>query len=474
MAQYAQTTAMGLKGSAGFNPMEDEKLKQAQLARQGEEERQYQQEQDNFARTFGRGRGLTDGAASRMGRAGQKTNVPPGAVQPHAMGNTYWAENKTGNNDVELSGMLNRGVQNLVQAQGMEDPTMHNKAVQDILKAYNEGSWSSATDATDVRFNNGGIQIIGANGQPINKTPVPPEAFMNIGGNPITGQTVHQRSGGGGTGMGVGGGTSSAPNKMLGDAAKFGANKEYMTAKEELDALINPSTDLGSLANQMKPEERKIAIERAKKRLDDVTRMGQSRIAQSGMQGQTGGTNAVTNTRNLISNLIKKGMSRADIINEVWTRTGDRNMMQLAEKSLKEGPDEQMPIKKASGLGKPSPAKPVQRPQPRREPRQQPSPKRMPKEKKVKPSGMPKRDLSRSVAGKVIDSYKDTNILGGVIRSDLGFKPTTAQIKLAEQVIKNPENYSKELQKNANAVLKVRNRDQYSKRTGRGQMGRAR
>lgn len=166
-----------------------EKMK---LENKGLRDQQDERGRNEFAQRFGRG--LTSGAASTRGRAGQTTQVPSGAIPKQE---TYWENNpQQPDNRVELAGMMNRGAQQFADG---------DKAGKDLfLKGFNDGPWSSRADADDMKIENGGV-VLYAKGKALNKA-VPLEQLQNITGNQLTGQNVYQREAGGGMGPGGGGG----------------------------------------------------------------------------------------------------------------------------------------------------------------------------------------------------------------------------------------------------------------------------
>ncbi|RLC09964.1 MAG: hypothetical protein DRI24_20995 [Deltaproteobacteria bacterium] len=274
--------------------------------------------------------GLTDGAASRNPtRRPIPTNVPAGAMQQpeNPMGKTYWENNARDlegkvqpNNRVELAGMMNRGVQQFVKSRNADE---REAAKQLFLKGYNDGPWSSVTDATDMIIDDNGVVLIGADGKAINKA-VPMEEFQNIMGNALTGQNVYQQSSGNG---GEGAGLQQPQSKSAVKAAEVVGAGKIDKWKAELKALRERAS-LGDTDPKLQNR-----ITEVEGNLDQALTDAGSDIHDAGLPG-SGGTGLQSVEQSLLNLMdTKSANSDAQIRQRMLDRYG-RGAMNATEQAI--------------------------------------------------------------------------------------------------------------------------------------------
>lgn len=307
---------------------------QIQAARaKAAEDAVFNQRQNQFKQTFGRG--LTDGSASRRGRAGQTTQVPAGAMPQQQ---TYW-ENKQGqpDNRVELAGMMNRGIQRMVDGD--------KEGVAEFLKGYNDGPWSSRTDAANVIIKDGMVTLIGEDGNPINKKPVAVEELQNLSGSVFTGQNVYQTDAGA---PGAGQGMPMQPqSKSAVKAAEVVGSGNIDKYKSELKAL-NERASVEKMTPELQAE-----IENANANLDNAVKMAGSNIYGAGMQGQQ---MQQMNPEIEMQQLVDDNMPDDQIRQIMWDKYKNQGVMRGVESELRNrgeagGMPSQAPAQQRQGSG---------------------------------------------------------------------------------------------------------------------------
>lgn len=297
---------------------------------------EWERANNNLARVMGRpqpfAQGLTSGGASRYGKAGRAVAPPAQALKQEPMGNTYWNNNpqrmnpNTGqleaapNNNVELAGMMNRGVQKLLKGD--------KSGVKEFLKGYNEGPWSSRTDATDVTIDeNGGVTLYarGPDGEkvPINNTPVPAEELQNIVGNALTGKNVYQRSpqqAGAGTGLGVGGLTT--------DAAKATAENRYKTEADILKKMYDAKDEVTG-----KPSYTQEQLTEQYNKVLAAERAAQQALQSVGSGQGVGGLNP---QQALVeaNTMLEQGVLPQQVLETMWKLGVDRNTLDRMQSEM--------------------------------------------------------------------------------------------------------------------------------------------
>lgn len=292
--------------------MKQEQIRTLRNKNDAGEQANFQQKQSDFARTFGRG--LTDGSASRRGGAGNTTQVPPGAIPKQE---TYW-QNEQGkpDNRVELAGMMNRGAQQFADG---------DKAGKDLfLKGFNDGPWSSHTDADDMKIENGGV-VLYAGGEALNK-PVPLEELQNITGNQLTGQNVYQREVGGGAGGGQG---------LMQPQSKSAVKAADVVGSAKIDkwkGVIKALDDRASVEN-MTPE-LQAEMQAAAAGYDKAVMDAGSNIYGAGLQGQQ--QQQGPNPEQDLLGLMDTGAANKDdvIRQRMWDKYGDKGIMRITENAL--------------------------------------------------------------------------------------------------------------------------------------------
>lgn len=306
----------GSMGGAGFStagtggPEARTREAQAKMA----EDAVFNQRQNQFKQTFGRG--LTDGQASRRGSAGKTTQVPAGAMPQQQ---TYW-ENKQGqsNNRVELSGMMNRGIQRMVDGD--------KEGVAEFLKGYNDGPWSSRTDAKDVVIKDGMVTLIGEDGNPINTKPVAVEELQNLSGNVFTGQNVYQRDAGA-SGAGQAQGQGMRPqSKSAVKAAEVVGSGNIDKFKSELKAL-NERASVEKMTPELQAE-----IENANANLDNAVNMAGKNIYGAGMQDQQQQLSPANDLKGMMD--AQSNLSDDEVRQQMWDKYGDQGVMRVVEGAL--------------------------------------------------------------------------------------------------------------------------------------------
>ena len=309
------------------------------------DERAFIEANNNLARVMGRplpfAGGLTSGPASTRGQAGQPAPYSPAGFKPaRAMGNTYFGSNGTGDNRIELAGMMNRGIQKLMAGD--------KSGIQEFLKGYNDGPWSSRTDATDLEIDdNGGITLYATdtrgNRVKINDTPVPAESLQNVIGNQFTGQNVFQRSGVPG---GIPGSSTQSAAGLGTRSSQFWAENQAKVIADQIKALQDPtSAEYGQFENDA---DRKAAVDALRQQQQDIITSGAglinqaevgSRVRKSAGKSGAGLQTPMINPSDIdqfIRHEISNGRGRDEILQAIWQMTADPGIMARAEAALVE------------------------------------------------------------------------------------------------------------------------------------------
>lgn len=320
-----------------------EEIERMRLANEGTRDRQFNQRQNEFAQRFGRG--LTGGAASTRGNAGNPANVPPGAMYtpPRAMGRTYWDQGdaRSGRgNPIESQGELARAAQSWIDAG--DDKKGQAAAKQALLKSYNDSPFSSITDAADIQFDKtGNMTFIKADGNPINKNPVSVDDFRRVGeANNLIDQSVFQRSGGGTAGAG---GLQPVQSKSAVKAAEVVGGADIKMMGDQVKALekqLDITNDADKPALMQK-------IENAKRmQREAINEAGQS-IHGAGLQGA--GQAQVNNPTQDMQQLIDDNKSDSEIKQIMWSKYGSDDVMKGVDNELYNRA--QQPQEPAAGAG---------------------------------------------------------------------------------------------------------------------------